>query len=308
MRYGNFDDSQREYVITRPDTPLPWLNYLGSEAYFGIISNTAGGYSFYRDARLRRLTRYRYNNVPADYGGRYIYLRDDRVGSFWSPSWQPVRRTLDHYRCRHGLGYTIIESEYSGIRSQTRYFVPPGETLEIWQLTLTNQRTETAELSLFSLVEFCLWDAIRRHDQFPAQLEHRRGRSRGRRDLSQDRVPRTPRSFCLFRLFGGTGWLRHLARCLPGAVSWFGMRRWPSRPGKSNNSIRARLGTDWLASCSASVWPPGESRQINFVLGYQRESARPTNSIRPAPQTVNKQGVKPMIARYLDAAAGRCGF
>jgi cellobiose phosphorylase len=83
VKYGHFDDKNREYVITRPDTPLPWINYLGCEAYFGIISNTAGGYSFYRDARLRRITRYRYNNAPFDVGGRYIYIRDNENGKFW---------------------------------------------------------------------------------------------------------------------------------------------------------------------------------------------------------------------------------
>ena len=159
MRYGHFDDERREYVITRPDTPLPWINYLGSEAYFGLISNTAGGYSFYRDARLRRLTRYRYNNVPLDCGGRYIYLRDDDSEAFWSPSWQPVRHPLKDYVCRHGLAYTIIGSTCQGIEARTRYFVPLGDSLEIWQLTLTNRRQEHANISVFSSVEFCLWDA-----------------------------------------------------------------------------------------------------------------------------------------------------
>ena len=164
MRYGSFDDSRREYVVTRPDTPLPWINYLGSEEFFGLISNTAGGYAFYRDARLRRLTRYRYNNVPLDTGGRYLYIREDdqeadMPGQFWSPSWQPARRDLDDYACRHGLGYTIIGSSYRGIEAQTRYFVPLGENLAIWQLTVTNHRAQPAQLSIFSCVEFCLWDA-----------------------------------------------------------------------------------------------------------------------------------------------------
>ena len=102
MRYGHFDDERREYVITRPDTPLPWINYLGSERYFGLISNTGGGYSFYRDARMRRITRYRYNNVPTDSGGRYVYLADRDTGRYWSPTWQPTRGDLHDYRCRHG--------------------------------------------------------------------------------------------------------------------------------------------------------------------------------------------------------------
>ena len=166
MQYGHFDDQHREYVITQPNTPLPWINYLGSEAYFALISNTAGGYSFYKDARLRRLTRYRYNNAPLDMGGRYIYLRDNASGAFWSPSWMPTRTKLDEYECRHGQGYTIIRSAANGIESSTRYFVPLGESLEIWELTLTNRRDKPAELSAFS-------GRQRRRDQFPTQLLHR---------------------------------------------------------------------------------------------------------------------------------------
>jgi len=166
MQFGHFDDEQREYVIHRPDTPLPWINYLGCEDYFGLISNTAGGYSFYKDARLRRLTRYRYNNVPLDAGGRYIYVRDDSSSVdqahplFWSPTWQPTREPLDEYECRHGMGYTKIRSKLAGIESDIRYFVPLGENLEIWELTISNHRQEAANLSVFSAVEFCLWDAL----------------------------------------------------------------------------------------------------------------------------------------------------
>src|SRR6266536_54114 len=159
MKFGHFDDAQREYVITQPDTPLPWINYLGCEEYFGLISNTAGGYSFYKDARLRRLTRYRYNNSPLDMGGRYLYIRDNNTGKYWSPSWMPTRLQLDEYECRHGQGYTIITSKLNGIKSSTRYFVPLGESLEIWQVTLTNENASDADVSLFSAIEFCLWDA-----------------------------------------------------------------------------------------------------------------------------------------------------
>ena len=159
MRYGYFDDATREYVITRPDTPLPWFNYLGCEEYFGLISHTGGGYSFYKDARLRRLTRYRYNNVPMDTGGRYIYLRDKENGEFWSPTWQPVRKPLENYTCRHGQGTTKIASTYSGISAEVLYFVPLGQNLEIWRLRVKNQREKPASLSTFASVEFCLWDA-----------------------------------------------------------------------------------------------------------------------------------------------------
>jgi cellobiose phosphorylase len=158
-RYGYFDDARREYVITRPDTPLPWINYLGTDVFFGLISNTAGGYTCYRDARLRRLTRYRYNSVPADSGGRYIYLRDDDSGEYWSPSWQPTQRGLDSYECRHGLAYTQITSRYRGVRAEIRYFVPLDETLEVWRLRVSNERGVPVRVSVFSSVEFCLWDA-----------------------------------------------------------------------------------------------------------------------------------------------------
>ena len=159
MQYGHFDDERREYVITQPDTPLPWINYLGSEEYLGIISNTAGGYSFYRDARLRRISRYRYNNAPLDLGGRYVYLRDEDTGAYWSPSWQPTQSDLEDYECRHGLGYTTITSRRAGIRAETTYVVPLGETLELWRVRLTNERATPARLGVFGSIEFCLWDA-----------------------------------------------------------------------------------------------------------------------------------------------------
>ena len=168
MKYGHFDVDNKEYVIERPDTPLPWINYLGSENYCALMSNTAGGYSFYRDPKERRITRYRYNNVPMDRGGRYLYLRDNQTKDYWSVSWQPVLKDLNEYKyeCRHGLGYTTITSEYSGISTKATYFVPLGENLEIWKLEVKFEPKKGAmgiksrDLSLFSLVEFCLWDAL----------------------------------------------------------------------------------------------------------------------------------------------------
>lgn len=155
--YGHFDDQRREYVITRPDTPLPWINYLGSEDFFGIISNTAGGYCFYRDARLRRLTRYRYNNVPVDSNGRYLYVRDG--SSVWSPSWKPCRVPLDRYECRHGMGYTQIAGVKEAIAVTTRYFVPLGQNCEVWDVRVRNDGTARKQIQLFGFVEWCLWDA-----------------------------------------------------------------------------------------------------------------------------------------------------
>ncbi|OGC33959.1 hypothetical protein A2311_00445 [candidate division WOR-1 bacterium RIFOXYB2_FULL_48_7] len=156
-KYGYFDVENKEYVITRPDTPLPWINYLGAEQYCALMSNTAGGYSFYRDPKERRITRYRYNNVPIDRGGRYVYIRDNKGGDYFSPSWQPVMK-LDKYECRHGMGYTTITSEYAGIQTKMTYFVPLGENLEIWMLEVKSNKAR--DLSVFPFVEFCLWDAL----------------------------------------------------------------------------------------------------------------------------------------------------
>ena len=155
--YGRFDDSAKEYVITRPDTPLPWINYLGSEDFYGIISNTAGGYCFYRDAKLRRLMRYRYNNVPLDSNGRYIYIRDGET--IWNPTWKPTRTKLDKYECRHGLGYTQIVGEKNGIAVTTRYFVPLGQTCEVWDVRVKNNSSAVKSIKLFGYMEWCLWDA-----------------------------------------------------------------------------------------------------------------------------------------------------
>ena len=157
MQYGHFDDMHREFVITRPDTPYPWINYLGSEDFFSIFSNTSGGYSFYKDARLLRLTRYRYNNVPTDAGGKYFYIKDGNT--VWNPGWQPVKTELDSYECRHGLGYSIITGEKNGISAQQTTMVPFGARAEVTKLTLTNQTKNEKQISLFSFIEFCLWNA-----------------------------------------------------------------------------------------------------------------------------------------------------
>ena len=137
MKYGYFDDKQREYVIETPETPLPWINYLGSNGFFGLISNTAGGYCFYRDAKLRRITRYRYNNVPVDEGGRMFYIND--AGTVWSPAFRPSRTPLDSYECRHGMGYTTFEGTKNGLRAKLTCFVPIGDACEIERLVISNE-------------------------------------------------------------------------------------------------------------------------------------------------------------------------
>jgi N,N'-diacetylchitobiose phosphorylase len=163
MQYGHFDDDAHEYVITRPDTPRSWSNYLGSTEYGAIITNNAGGYSFFRSGGMGRFTRLRFNSVPMDQPGRYIYLHDHDSGDYWSTTWQPVGKPLDRYRsvCRHGTGYTVIESEYEGIATETSYFVPLGRHFEIWKLRAHNASGRRRRLSAFTYVEYVgTWNAI----------------------------------------------------------------------------------------------------------------------------------------------------
>ena len=305
MKYGYFNDQLREYVITQPDTPLPWINYLGCQAYFGIISNTAGGYSFYRDARLRRLTRYRYNNAPYDFGGRSIYLRDNDSGEFWSPSWQPTRGKLENYVCRHGMGYTIIGSKYRGIEASTRYFVPLDENLEIWQLTVTNHRQQAAELSIFSLIEFCLWDAQDDSTNFQRNFSigeieiedgviYHKTEYRERRD-----------HFAFFACSEETAGFDTQRDAFLGPY-----RGWDNpavvERGQSSNSV----AHGWAPIGSHHVklsLKPGESRQIIFLLGYQ-ENPRDKKFDPPDSQIVNKTAAKCVIARYLAPGKANATF
>ena len=305
MRFGYFDDDHREYVITRPDTPLPWINYLGSQTYFGIISNTGGGYSFYRDARLRRISRYRYNNVPFDYGGRYIYIRDNRAGCFWSPTWQPVRGTLDAYTCRHGMGYTVISGTRNGITAWIRYFVPLDETLEIWQLTVTNGRAETADLSLFSFIEFCLWDA------WDDATNYQRNFNTGEVEVEDDVIYHKTEYRERRNHFAYFACSEPLQGFDTQREDFLGPYRGLDNPlvverGRSANSIT----TGWVPIGSHHVQislEPGESRQVIFVLGYH-ENPKDQKFDPPDSQRINKQTVKPIIARYLDPAQANAAF
>jgi cellobiose phosphorylase len=300
MRYGYFDDQSREYVVTQPDTPLPWINYLGSEAYFGIISNTAGGYSFYRDARLRRLTRYRYNNVPSDYGGRYIYLRDDATGEFWSPSWQPTRHEADDYVCRHGMGYTVIGSAYRGIEGRTRYFVPLGENLEIWQLTLTNHREEAADLSIFSCVEFALWDA---HDD---ATNYQRNFNVGEVEIVDEVVYHKTEYRERRNHFAYFACSEPLVGFDTQREAFLGAYRGWENPeavarGRATNSVAHGWSLIGAHHVKLTL-EPGENRQVVFVLGYH-ENPKDDKFDPPGTQTINKRTVKPVIAKYLQQAA-----
>ncbi|MCX6030613.1 MAG: glycosyl transferase [Chloroflexi bacterium] len=328
MQYGHFDDSRREYVITRPDTPLPWINYLGSQAYFGLISNTAGGYSFYRDARLRRLTRYRYNNVPFDTGGRYIYLRDDsnaggletsagpsaatskppegsgagghEAHPYWSPSWQPTRTPLEDYTCRHGLGYTVIASTYRGIRAETLYFVPLNHDLEIWRLTVTNQRAEPAQLSVFSAIEFCLWDA------WDDATNFQRNFSTGEVEVEDGVIYHKTEYRERRNHFAYFACSEPLTGFDTQREAFLGpYRGWDAPAVVERGASAGSLANGWAPIGSHHVrlsLAPGESRTILFVLGYA-ENPSDAKFDPPDSQTINKRQLLPVLREFLDPAA-----
>jgi len=305
MQFGYFDDQNREYVITRPDTPLPWINYLGCEAYFGIISNTAGGYSFCRDARLRRITRYRYNNAPFDLGGRYIYLRDDAAGEFWSPSWQPTRRNLEDYSCRHGLGYSIIGSKYNGIEARTRYFVPLGQTLEIWQLSVTNHRDADAALSVFSSIEFCLWDAQDDATNF------QRNFSIGQVEVEDGVIYHKTEYRERRNHFAYFACSEPIAAFDTQRDAFLGpYRGWDCPEAVECGRLKNSIAHGWQPVGAHQVklrLKPGETKQIVFVLGYH-ENPVDQKFDPPGSQTINKKTVKPVIAKHLSAANADAAF
>jgi len=296
MRYGYFDDVNREYVITQPDTPLPWINYLGMEQYFGLISNTAGGYSFYQDARLRRITRYRYNNVPQDMGGRYIYLRDNSNGVFWSPTWMPTRHAIEDYHCRHGLGYTVIGSTYQGIRGEVRYFVPSGQNLEVWDLTVENTSAKPRELSAFSCVEFCLWDAQDDSTNFQRNLNIGEVEVVDSVIFHKTEYRERRNHFAYFACSEPLAGFETQREAFLGPY-----RGWENpqsvETDRSSNSLRvggSPVGVHHLRFSLA----PGEKKRVIFLLGYH-ENPMDAKFSPPGSQTINKDTVTPIITKYL---------
>jgi cellobiose phosphorylase len=296
LRYGHFDDDRREYVISRPDTPLPWINYLGLEEYFGVISNTAGGYSFFRDARLRRISRYRYNSAPFDVGGRYVYLRDDATGDYWSPSWQPTQTALDGYECRHGLSYTTIASTCRGIRAETLYCVPLGQNLEVWRLRLANLSGERRPLSVFSSVEFCLWDA--QDDSTNFQRNFSTGEVEVEKSVIFHKTEYRERRnhFAYFACSEAVAGFDTQREAFLGPYRGF------DRPiAVERGSTSDSIAHGWAPHGSHHVrleLGPGEEREIIFCLGYWENPAAEKFD-PPGSQVVNKRTVRPVIDHWL---------
>ncbi len=293
MRYGHFDDRQKEYVITEPKTPYPWINYLGTEEFFSLISNTAGGYSFYKDARLRRITRYRYNNVPIDEGGKYFYINEG--GTVWSPGWKPVKTALDHYECRHGLGYTIITGEKNKLEAQVTYFVPLGDNCEIQKVKLTNKSDTQKKLKLFSFVEFCLWNALDDMTNFQRNLStgevevkssviyHKTEYKERRNHYAFYSVNQPIQGFDTDR------------------ESFIGLYNGFANPdavmeGVSRNSVAhgwSPVGSHMLEINLAA----GQEKELIFILGYVENDE---DNKWESPGVINKQKAENLIARYKD--------
>jgi len=291
MRYGHFDDEAREYVITTPETPYPWINYLGCEEFFGLISNTAGGYTFYRDARLRRLTRYRYNNVPTDCGGRYFYIRDGE--DLWNPGWMPVKAELDRYECRHGLGYTRITGERNGICAEALFFVPAGANCEIHRITLSNTADAPKDISLFSFLEFCLWDAQDDAANFQRNFSTGEVEVVGSAIYHKTEYRERRNHYAFYSVNA------EVAGFDTDRETFLGLRNGLHEPevvlaGTARNSV----ASGWSPIASHQIdthLEPGEKRDLVFVLGYVEN---PKDRKWAAPGVISKEPAEALLARF----------
>ncbi len=291
MKYGYFDDARREYVITTPRTPLPWINYLGSENYFGLFSNTAGGYDFYKDAKLLRLTRYRYNNCPLDQGGRYYYIKEN--DTVWNPGWQPTQTPLDDYTCRHGLGYSVISSKKNGVAASLLAFVPLSDNCEINRLTLTNETDSIKALDLFSCVEFCLWNAQDDASNFQRNFSTGEVEVEGSTIYHKTEYRERRNHYAVYSVNHPVDGFDTSRDAFVGVYNGFANPE-AVLEGKSRNSIAhgwALVGSHHLHLTLA----PGETTSFIFVLGYCENEA---DKKFIAPGVINKAPADAMLARY----------
>ena len=264
MKFGHFDDVNKEYVITSPRTPLPWINYLGCEDFFSLKSNTCGGYSFYKDAKLLRLTRYRYNNVPLDSNGLYYFIKDG--DTVWNPGWMPTKTELDDYKCRHGLGYSIFEGKKNGISAVLTDFVPMGTACEVNKLTLTNESDEKKDFTLFSYVEFCLWNAMDDMTNFQRNFSTGEVEIHGSTIYHKTEYRERRNHYAIFSVNTDIDGFDTDRDSFLGA---YGENRAPEvvMTGKAKNSVASGWAPVGSHQINISL-APGESRDLVFVLGY----------------------------------------
>ena len=291
MEYGHFDDLAREYVITRPDTPSPWINYLGSETFFTLMSNTSGGYSFYKDARMLRITRYRYNNVPTDAGGQYFYINDG--GNLWTPGWMPVKAALDRYECRHGLGYTRITGERDGLQARQLSFVPRGVNALVTRVQLTNRSDAVKDVSMYSFVEFCLWNAQDDSTNFQRNFSTGEVEIEGSAIYHKTEYRERRNHFAVYAVNADIDGFDTDRASFLGYYNGFGEPEVPAQ-NHSRNSVAsgfAPIGSH----CLKRALKPGESVRFIFVLGY---CENPQEEKFVAPNVINKAPAYALLKQF----------
>ncbi len=291
MKFGYFDDANREYVITTPKTPLPWINYLGCNEFFTLISNTCGGYTFYKDAKLLRMTRYRYNDIPNDINGKYFYIKDQ--DTIWNPGWKPTQTKLDSYECRHGIGYSRFTGSKNGVEASVLTFVPTDDNCEISQLKLTNNSAAPKTLSLFSYVEWCLWNADDDSRNFQRNLNTGEVEVTGSTIYHKTEYRERRNHYAVYSVnvpVDGFDTSRD---------AFLGAYRGVNDPeavekGQAANSIAS--GWSPIASHQINVTlSPGETKSYVFVLGYVEN---PEDDKWEAPGIINKKPAEAMLSRY----------
>lgn len=293
MNYGYFDDENKEYVISTPTTPLPWINYLGCQSFFRLISNTGGGYCFYKDAKLLRLTRYRYNNAPLDSNGHYYYIREED-GTIWNPGWQPSQTELDEYQCRHGLGYTSYSGSHNKLQAQATVLVPIGSNCELTKITLTNNSDSIRRFSLYSYIEFCLWNAVDDANNF------QRNYNTGAVEVYPSRIYhktdyRERRNH--YAVYACSGECDGFDTDRESFLGTYGSPSAPAavKDGTSNDSVAS--GWAPIGSFRKDITlAPNETASYVFLLGFVEN---PKDNKWEAPGIINKTPANAMVNTYL---------
>ena len=291
MKFGYFDDENREYVITTPRTPLPWINYLGCKDFFTLISNTCGGYTFYKDAKLLRMTRYRYNDIPNDINGKYFYIKDK--DSVWNPGWKPTQTELDSYECRHGIGYSRFTGAKNKLEASVLTFIPMDDNCEISQIRLTNQSDSEKSVSLFSYVEWCLWNADDDSRNFQRNLSTGEVEVAGSTIYHKTEYRERRNHYAVYSVNAPVDGFDTSRDAFLGAY------RGAANPevvekGQATNSVAH--GWSPIASHQINIiLKPGESKTFVFVLGYIEN---PEDQKWEAQDVINKKPAEAMLARY----------
>ena len=291
MKFGHFDDKNKEYVITTPSTPLPWINYLGSQDFFTLISNTCGGYSFYKDAKLLRITRYRYNNIPVDSNGKYYYIHDG--SEIWNPGTMPSQTPLDEYECRHGMGYSRFHGAKNGLSADLLAFVPVDAPCEINRLTLKNTSSDIKKFSVFSYVEFCLWNAVDDATNFQRNLSIGEVEIEGSTIYHKTEYRERRNHYSFFTVNSGINGYD------TSRDAFLGLGNSNSFPDAvKENKARNSVASGWYPIASHQIdleLAPGEEKELIFVLGY---AENPNDQKFIAPNVIRKDTAHALIERF----------